>query len=246
MRSLPAAVARVASELAALPGAVAVALGGSRATGTHRPDSDWDLGVYYRDSLDPEAVRALGHPGYVSDLGEWGPIVNGGAWLTVDGIAIDVLFRDLGVVERWLDEAERGRFEVLLQNGYIVGAPTYVAVGELAINRPLSGELPRPEYPEPLADAAVERWRGRASVSLMFARMHAGAADRVCCAGMLAGAVLCEAHARLAARGEWVLNEKRLVERAGLDEVQPLLGERGAEAVDAVAAALGVEPLSVR
>ena len=223
-----------------------MALGGSRASGLTAPTATGTSASTTETRSIPRPSERSGLPGYVSDLGEWGPIVNSGAWLTVDGIAIDVLFRDLGVVERWLDDAERGRFEVLLQNGYIVGAPTYVPVGELAINKPLSGELPRPEYPEPLAAAAVERWRGRASVSLMFARMHAGAADRVCCAGMLAGAVLCEAHARLAARGEWVLNEKRLVERAGLDEVQPLLGEPGAEAVDAVAAALRVEPLSAR
>lgn len=34
--------------LGALPGIRAVVLGGSRARGTHRPDSDWDLGLYYR------------------------------------------------------------------------------------------------------------------------------------------------------------------------------------------------------
>jgi predicted nucleotidyltransferase len=249
---LPEPVATLGAELAALAGCVAVVLGGSRANDTHRPDSDWDLGVYYRGEFDPGDVRRLGHPGYVSELGEWGPIVNGGAWLTVDDTAIDVLFRDLDVVERWLADAEQGRFEVLAQNGYVVGAPTYVPVGELAICRPLSGELPRPDYPEPLAAAAAERWRGRTAVSLMFARIHAGAADPVCCTGMLAGAALCEAHARLAERREWALNEKRLVERAGLRALQPLLAAPGAGAselgvtVDAVAAALGVAPLSPR
>jgi predicted nucleotidyltransferase len=246
MDSLPAAVANVASGLAALPDAAAVVLGGSRATCTHRPASDWDLGVYYRGAFDADSVRGLGHAGYVSEPGEWGPIMNGGAWLTVDGIAVDVLFRDLDMVERWRDDAEQGRFEVLAQNGYVVGAPTYVPVGELAVNRPLSGELPRPEYPDALAAAAAGRWRGRAAVSLMFAHIHAGADDAVCCTGMLAGAVLCEAHARLAERREWVLNEKRLVERAGLEQVQPLLGAPGAAAVDAVAATLGVEPLRSR
>ena len=161
---LPEPVATVAAELAGLPGVTAVVLGGSRADATHRPDSDWDLGVYYRGALDPGAVRRLGHSGYVSELGEWGPIMNGGAWLTVEETPIDVLFRDLDVVERWLADAERGRYEVLVQNGYVVGAPTYVPVGELAINQQLSGELPRPEYPDPLASAAAERWHGRAGV----------------------------------------------------------------------------------
>jgi predicted nucleotidyltransferase len=230
----------------------AVVLGGSRANDTHRPDSDWDLGVYYRGTLDPGDVRRLGYPGYVSELGEWGPIMNGGAWLTVEDTPIDVLFRDLDVIEGWLADAEQGRFEVLVQNGYIVGAPTYLPVGELAINRPLSGELPRPEYPAPLATRAHERWHGRASVSLMFAETHAGAGDSTCCAGMLADAVLSAAHARLAERREWVLNEKRLVERAGLADLQPLLAAPGATSAEltatvaTVAGALDVPPLSAR
>lgn len=251
MTPLPPHVAALAAELAALPGAVAVVLGGSRATATHRPDSDWDLGVYYRGSgrpLDPAALRALGHPGYVSEVGEWGPIVNGGAWLTLDRTPVDVLYRDLDTVQRWLEEARRGRFAVMAQNGYVAGAPTYLPVGELALCAPITGELPRPGFPERLAAVAPERWRGRAAVALMFAQAHARAGDPVPCTGMLAQAVLCVAHARLAARREWALNEKRLVQRAGLDALQGLLaaGTGLPDTVAVVAAALEVEPLTAR
>jgi predicted nucleotidyltransferase len=100
-QALPEHVASLAAEIAGVPAVIAVVLGGSRATATHRPDSDWDLGVYYRAAqpLDPVDVRRLGHAGYVSELGEWGPIVHGGAWLTVEGTPVDVLFRNLDVVE---------------------------------------------------------------------------------------------------------------------------------------------------
>jgi predicted nucleotidyltransferase len=245
----------LATELATLPGAVAVVLGGSRATATHRPDSDWDLGVYYRGArrrLDPDDVRGLGYSGYVSALGEWGPIMHGGAWLTVDGTPVDVLFRDLDTVEHWCEEAQEGRFEVLTQNGYIVGAPTYLPVGELAVCRPIAGALPRPSFPQPLAATAPERWRGRGAVALMFAHTYALVADAVCCCGMLAEATLCIAHGRLAERREWVLNEKRLVQRAGLDAVSARLAAAGATAaelaatVEAVSGELGVEPLAAR
>jgi predicted nucleotidyltransferase len=229
-------VARLAGELAGLPGAVAVALGGSRATGAHRPDSDWDLGLYYRSSFEPAELRRLGHEGQVSELGEWGPIVNGGAWLSVGGIPVDVLFRDLDTIERWIEQAEQGRFEILTQNGYLAGAPTYVPVGELALCKPIHGDLPRPEFSHALAEEATRRWTGRAQVSLMFAGMHA---EGVASVGMLAHAVMCAAHARLADRREWVMNEKGLVERAGLESVQL----RG---VDAVSEALGIEPLRTR
>jgi predicted nucleotidyltransferase len=249
-------VAALAAELQALPGAVAVVLGGSRADGTHRPDSDWDLGLYYRGSarpLDPDDVRALGHPGYVSALGEWGPIVHGGAWLPVAGTAVDVLFRDLDVVEGWMADAEEGRFAVLAQNGHLVGAPTYLPTGELATCVPVAGEvLPRPAFPPPLAALAPPRWEGRAAVALLFASAHARNGDAVACAGMLAAAALNAAHGRLCARAEWARNEKRIVERAGLGAVQPLLARPGAgrdeleRTVAGVVAALGIEPLGVR
>ena len=62
---------------------------------------------------------------------------------------MDILYRDLDAVESWTREAAEGRFEVLSQNGYLVGAPTYLPVGELAISQPITGALPRPRFPEP-------------------------------------------------------------------------------------------------
>jgi hypothetical protein len=59
----------------------------------------------------------------------------------------------------------------------------------------------------------------------------------------LCQAVLAAAQGRLAAAGEWILNEKRLVERAGLGGVQELLDQPGrdlAQVVGDVRAHLGV------
>ena len=86
----------------------------------------------------------------------------------------------------------------------------------------------------------------------MFAGNHARSSDPVCCTGMLSNAVLCAAHARLAGRREWVLNEKLLVERAGLSETQGLLANAGltgkqlVATVDMVSTTLGVAPLAAR
>jgi predicted nucleotidyltransferase len=71
-----------------VPGVLAVTLGGSRASGTHRPDSDRDFSLYYRDSIDVGAIRTLGYPGTVSEPGEWAYPMNGGAWLTVEGTKV--------------------------------------------------------------------------------------------------------------------------------------------------------------
>lgn len=84
----------VAGRLSDLPGVVAVTLGGSRATGTERPDSDWDFALYYRGGFAPADLRAVGWPGEVSEIGGWGGgVFNGGAWLTIEGRRADVHYR---------------------------------------------------------------------------------------------------------------------------------------------------------
>src|SRR5579862_3940782 len=55
----------VARRISGIPGVLAVTLGGSRADGTHRPDSDWDFSLYYRGTFEPGDLRTLGWPGEI-------------------------------------------------------------------------------------------------------------------------------------------------------------------------------------
>ena len=213
----------LAERLAEIPGVVAVALGGSRARGEERPESDWDFGLYYEGKLRAEDVRALGFPGEVVEPGAWGRLVNGGAWLQVDGVRVDLLYRDLRFVQKWVDEASAGRFEIDRVGGFVAGMATYVLAGELALGKTLVGELPRPEFPDALREAAPRRWRGDADFSLTVAEQAAERGDVASCAGLLVRAAVAEAQARLAGAGEWVLNEKGILRRAGLGAVEPTL-----------------------
>lgn len=219
-----------ADRLAALPTVRAVALGGSRAQGTHTPDSDWDLAIYYRGAFDPADLRAVGWEGEVSQVGGWGGgVFNGGAWLTIDGRRVDVHYRDLDVVERELAEAEEGRFRVEPLLFHLAGIPSYLVVAELAINQVLRGALPRPAgYPEKLRRAASERWYSTATATLGYAKANHAPAGRLTeVAGAIATAAVQTGHAVLAGRGEWVTNEKRLLERAGLRSVDGVIGALG-------------------
>lgn len=215
----------LAVQLAAIPSVVAVTLGGSRATNTAVEGSDWDFGLYYRDWLDPADIVALGWPGRVFAPGEWGRIVNGGAWLTIDGTKVDLIYRDLNEVLHWTAAAEDGQFEIHREVGYVAGIATYVLAGELALGRVLAGDLPRPGFPQKLRQTAPTSWFRLAAGALHFAEVHAGRQDRAACLANLCQAVLAAAQGRMAAAGEWVLNEKRLVERAGLGGVQDRLGQ---------------------
>jgi hypothetical protein len=164
----------LAERLAAIPGVVAVTLGGSRATGTAVEGSDWDFGLYYRGGLDPADIAALGWPGRVFAPGEWGTIVNGGAWLTVDGAKVDLIYRDLDEVLRWTAAAGDGRFEIRREVGYVAGIATYILAGELALGRVLAGDLPRPAFPPRLLQTAPEAWFRLAAGALSFAGVYAG------------------------------------------------------------------------
>lgn len=179
-----------------MPGVEAVSLGGSRAQGTNRPESDWDLALYYRGSFDPQALRDIGWPGEVCEVGGWGGgVFNGGASLRIDRRRVDVHYRDL-------------------------------VVGELAVNRVLRGRLPKPDYPAALRRNAPRIWWGNAESVLTYARMnHAPHARLAQCAGLIAQAATQAAHAVLAARGQWVTNEKTLLTRAQLRDVDQIIAQ---------------------
>jgi hypothetical protein len=240
-------VRELAGRLIEIPGVVAVTLGDS--CGLLRPDGEWGFGLYYRDALRAEDVRALGFESTVVQPGDWGRLANGGGQLTVEGQRVDLVYRDLDVVQHWIDEAEAGSYEVEWVDGYMAGVATYVLAGELSLAEVLAGDLPRPEFPEALRQIAPGRWHASAAFSLAKAETAAVHHDVVSCAGLLAKAAVEVAQAALAGRGEWVLTEKGIVREAGLGgRVTGILaapGDRPFElgrAVTAMRGALGIRP----
>lgn len=219
----------VADRLGHLPGVEAVSLGGSRAQGTHRPDSDWDFGIYYRGHFDPQTLRDIGWPGEVSEVGGWSAgVFNGGAWLEIDGRRSDVHYRDLDTVDDEIAEAREGRFRIEPLMFHLAGIPSYLVLAELAGQRLLRGQLPTPDYPAALRERAPQVWWGRAERTFEYARANHAPYGRLAeCAGLVGQAAAQAAHAVLAARGQWVTNEKRLLTRAGLRQVDDFIAMAG-------------------
>jgi hypothetical protein len=220
---IPAALSALLDDLSAASGAVAVTLGGSRATGESDAKSDWDIGLYYRGTID---LAPLKRRGEVYPPGSWGRLMNGGAWLVIDGMKVDVLLRDLDAVEEWSERAAIGEFQIDGLLGYLAGAPTYLLLAERAVGKTLRGQLPDiGAFPPRLAEVAPGRWRFNRDFTLEHARMRARRGDVIGAVGQAAQAAIEEAHARLSARREWVLNEKRIIERAELGAVERLFGQ---------------------
>lgn len=164
-------VASLAMRLGAIRGIEAVVLGGSHARGRAQPGSDIDLGVLYSDATPfaVESIRELADAvndtpsPVVTGFYEWGPWVNGGARLTIGGQRLDLVYRSLEHLERVIDDAEAGRYELhhLQQPPFGFFSATYL--GEIAVCVPLfdpAGRLERlkrrvADYPEALRQAVV-------------------------------------------------------------------------------------------
>ena len=141
----------------------------------------------------------------------------------IDGFRVDILLRDLETVEHWTNEATEGKFEVDSLLGYIAGIPTYTLTAELASCRVLFGEIPSIGYPSKLAGSAPRTWRFCRDFSLEYARKHAARGNLVGAVANVCRAIMEEAHAVMCERSIWACNEKRLIESAGLDDIQTLL-----------------------
>jgi hypothetical protein len=209
----------------------AVALGGSRAQATNRPDSNWDLAVYYRDGFDPQTVRDLGWPGQLTDLGGWGRVFNGGGKLTtVEEQLIDVHYRDLGLIDEIHDDALRGEFTIEPLLFHQAGLPSYILLAELGINMTLRGQVPQWDYPKALRESAPGIWWDQADHTLHYANGHARHGRVAQCAGLLSEAACHAGHAILAHRGEWITNEKQLLDKAGLRRIDDIVAQLDTEA----------------
>ncbi|WP_328462282.1 nucleotidyltransferase domain-containing protein [Actinoplanes sp. NBC_00393] len=247
-----AALIGLADRLAAVPGVVGVVLGGSRARRTHTPESDTDLGLYYRHPLDTgrlgELAVAVGGTGAkVTVPGDWGPWVDGGGWLRVDGDPVDWIYRDLDRVHRCWADAEKGRYAFHTQAGHPLGVPDFAYPGELALGRILSdptGELTTLQrrvrtFPRPLADALVGGlWEADFLVGI--ARKAVSRGDSAYIAGCLFRLAGVCAHALHGAAGQWLINEKGAVAAAG---ALPGAPDRFQARVDAAFAAVTNDPM---
>ena len=223
----------LAERLNSVDGVVGVVLGGSRARGEHVPESDVDLGIYYRDDLDIAALGALarevaGPDAQVTKRGEWGPWVDGGGWLVIggdkqagDGLHVDWIYRDVDRVWDAWARAHRGSYDWNSQTGHPLGVPDFGYVGELALAVVLAdptGELAELQnaitYPDALREA-LRRNLWEAEFLLQIAAKATSRGDSAYVALCLSRALLLCAHALHAHDGRWLVNEKGAVPAAG-------------------------------
>lgn len=214
--------------LAPVPGIEAMALGGSRARGTATAASDHDIGLYYR-SRRPIDIAVLskvvallddrGAKAEVTPLGGWGPWIDGGGWLLVGGIHVDLLYRDLDRVAAAIDDAQAGKVEPHYQPGHPHAFLPTIYVGEAAHARALydpTGSLAALQarttpYPPALAAALRKRFGWEATFAIANARKSLDRDDVSYVAGCAFRAVASLCQVLFALNGSWLMNEKGAV-----------------------------------
>src|SRR5262245_62922214 len=138
-------VSSLAKRLGTIRGIKAVALGGSHARGRAQPGSDIDLGLLYSEAapFSVQSIRELAEVvndtagPVVTSFYEWGPWVNGGAWLTIGRQRVDFIYRSLEHLERVISEAEAGRYELHYAQQPPFGFFSGTYLGEIAVSVPL-------------------------------------------------------------------------------------------------------------
>jgi predicted nucleotidyltransferase len=231
-------VLTVSARLEAIGGVKAVVLGGSHARGAALPESDIDLGIFYSES-DPFSIQSIRNlAGELNDTTapvvcgfyEWGPWVNGGAWLTIGGHRVDLLYRSLEHVERVIRDAEDGRYQLDYAQQPPFGFFSATYLGELAVCIPLSdpdGHIERLKqqvttYPEALRRSVVQDNLWAAEFDLAaFAPKFAARRDVYGTAACLARAVNQLVLALFALNRRYLLNDKTALAEIAEFELAP-------------------------
>lgn len=231
-------VSTLAERLGAISGVKAVVLGGSHARGRAKPGSDIDLGILYSegDPFSIQDVRGLANElndtpePVVTGFYEWGPWVNGGAWLTIRGQRVDFVYRSVEHLERVIAAAQAGRYEVHYEQQPPFGFFSVTYLGEIAICQPLfdperlSYALKQRvvDYPEALRKALVQDYLWQAELNLgAFAGKFAKRMDSYGTAACLTRAIDGLVKALFALNRRYLINDKTALEEIAEFECSP-------------------------
>lgn len=233
---------KIITILSRVPGVSAIALGGSQSRKEADANSDYDIGVYYNNkdldlislgkSLkildDQHRENLLNHPG------EWGPWINGGSWLTVDGIPVDILLREINHVEAVLKDCLAGKVTIDYQCGHPFGFVNTIYAAETHYCKPLwqdeSSTLDKlksllhskGEYSPQMKEAVIRKFLWEAWFSLECGRKAAFKGDINYAVGSVFRTVCSWIEVLYALNNIYLMNEKGALLRVHVINRKPI------------------------
>lgn len=247
----------ITARLAAVPGVVAVVLGGSYARGTARPDSDLDVAMYYAEQSpfkidDIRRVAAeisVAGPPDVTDFYGWGPWVNGGAWILTAAGKVDFIYRNLDQVRRTIDDAARGVTHHHFDQQPAFGFYSVIYLAETRACRPLhdpTGQIAIMKeqvavYPPLLKEKIIASNLWLAEFSLVHAAGYAGRGDVYAASGALTRTAAYLTQVLFALNEVYFTNDKTAMAEiaAGFHAASPLVPPGYAQQLSRILAHLG-------
>lgn len=218
---------KLVTALSRVPGVSAIALGGSHSRNEADEKSDYDIGVYYNQDIDlivlENSLKALDdqhRDNILNPPGEWGPWINGGSWLTVDGIPVDILLRDVKHVESVLNDCVLGKITVDYQCGHPFGFTNTIYAAEthycktLWQNKAMSLDQlkallhSKGEYSPLMREAVIKKFLWEAGFSIACSRKAAFRGDINYTMGSVFRAVGSWVEVLYALNNVYLMNEK--------------------------------------
>jgi predicted nucleotidyltransferase len=226
------------SELKFIDGVKAIVLGGSYAVGLATENSDLDIGIYYSEQshLDIEKIKTIANKfsnndqPTVTGFYEWGPWVNGGAWINTAKGEVDLLYKNIDQILKAIDNAKNGIWENNFEQQPPYGFSSIIFLAETHSCIPLydpENVISKlkdsvKQYPKKLKQSVVQQSLWSAEFTIWQAEKFAGKTDMYNTVGCLTRAMYSIVSTLFALNEIYPMGDKRAIETVDKTKNKPI------------------------
>lgn len=216
------------SELKFIDGVKAIVLGGSHAVGLATEKSDLDIGIYYSEQshFDIEKIKTIANKfsnndqPTVTGFYEWGPWVNGGAWINTAKGEVDLLYKNIDQILKTIDNAKNGIWENSFEQQPPYGFSSIIFLAETHSCIPLydpENVISKlkdsvKQYPKKLKQSVVQQSLWSAEFTIWQAEKFAAKTDMYNTVGCLTRAMYSIVSTLFALNEIYPMGDKRAIE----------------------------------
>lgn len=219
---------QIVGDLKSIPYVKAIVLGGSFATGFATEASDLDVGIYYHE-VEPFSIGdvqsvaqkyAYDSVPTVTKFYEWGPWVNGGAWIQTAHGKVDFLYKNIDQIISTIENAKNGIWENHFEQQPPYGFSSIIFLAETQSCIPLNDPSDIIEnlkqevlhYPPKLKQAVIQQSLWAAEFTIWHAEQFAEKRDMYNTVGCLTRAVKNIVMVLFAINELYPIGDKRAIE----------------------------------